>query len=315
MAIPRVFISSTCYDLKYIRENLKFFVKTIGYEPVLSEDGDVFYNPKLHTHDSCVTEIETCQLFVLIIGGRYGGQFKDSDKSITNKEFESAIKLKVPIFALVESGVYGEHHLFVKNRTNKSIDYPSVDNINIFDFIDQVRKNVINNAVVSFNDFSDIEAYLKKQWAGMMYYYLTSETESNKVSDLLTNISSATQKIEYFTKQIATSSADKETLIDIDLYDSIVGEGVVSTISGWGYKVNPVLILKWKTIDEFCNGKIEISDEDHNIIYSSSDGKCKLSQTAYDQTSKRYKSLRDKLIDIIENKDLTVKEYLEEKQK
>jgi hypothetical protein len=42
MATPRVFISSTCYDLKYIRENLKFFIQNAGYEPVLSEEGNVF---------------------------------------------------------------------------------------------------------------------------------------------------------------------------------------------------------------------------------------------------------------------------------
>jgi hypothetical protein len=52
MAIPRVFISSTWYDLKYIRENLRYFVKTLGYEPVLSEEGSVFYDPSLHTHDA-----------------------------------------------------------------------------------------------------------------------------------------------------------------------------------------------------------------------------------------------------------------------
>ena len=46
MAIPRVFISSTCYDLKYIRENLRFFIKTIGYDPILSEEGGIFYDPK-----------------------------------------------------------------------------------------------------------------------------------------------------------------------------------------------------------------------------------------------------------------------------
>ena len=38
MAVPRVFVSSTCYDLKYIRENLKYFIRSLGYEPVLSEE-------------------------------------------------------------------------------------------------------------------------------------------------------------------------------------------------------------------------------------------------------------------------------------
>lgn len=37
MAVPRVFVSSTWYDLKYIRENLKYFIRGLGYEPVLAE--------------------------------------------------------------------------------------------------------------------------------------------------------------------------------------------------------------------------------------------------------------------------------------
>lgn len=91
MATPRVFISSTCYDLKYIRENLKYFIRTLGYEPILSEEGDVFYNPSLHTHEACLSEVSSCQMLVLIIGGRYGGEFKESVKSITNFEYEAAV--------------------------------------------------------------------------------------------------------------------------------------------------------------------------------------------------------------------------------
>ena len=36
---PRIFISSTFYDLKYIREDLANFVRSYNYEPVLFEDG------------------------------------------------------------------------------------------------------------------------------------------------------------------------------------------------------------------------------------------------------------------------------------
>jgi hypothetical protein len=69
VANPRVFISSTCYDLRYIRENLKYFVRTLGYDPVLSEEGSIFYDPKTHVQDALLLEIPNCQLFVLIIGG------------------------------------------------------------------------------------------------------------------------------------------------------------------------------------------------------------------------------------------------------
>ena len=116
MATPRVFISSTCYDLKYIRENLKYFIKTLGYEPILSEEGDIYYNPLLHTHDACLGEVFSCQMMVLIIGGRYGGEFKESEVSITNREYEAAIERKIPIFALVDSAVLNEHYVYKDNK-------------------------------------------------------------------------------------------------------------------------------------------------------------------------------------------------------
>ncbi|MNJ26431.1 hypothetical protein D3C77_209140 [compost metagenome] len=206
MAIPRVFISSTCYDLKYIRENLKYFIKTIGYEPVLSDEGDVYYNPVVHTHDACLKEVETCQIFILIIGGRYGGKFIGNETSITNNEYKTAIKKNIPIFALVEQGVYSEHLVFSTNKKTSAdiadkIKHPSVDNIKIFDFVDEVRKEIRNNAIYSFRDFSDIELYLKKQWAGMMYDFITNraDDDSRKITNrLLDDLNLATKKLKNF---------------------------------------------------------------------------------------------------------------------
>ncbi|MDA1379605.1 hypothetical protein PCI56_06620 [Plesiomonas shigelloides subsp. oncorhynchi] len=108
--------------------------------------------------------------------GRFGGKFKDSESSITNEEYREAIRRKIPVFALVESPVYSDHHVYSKNKNNMDVDenkicYPSVDNTKIFGFIDEVRSNSINNSIVPFKDFSDIESYLKQQWAGMMFSF------------------------------------------------------------------------------------------------------------------------------------------------
>lgn len=43
MAKPRVFISSTYYDLKNVRADLDRFIKEQGYEPVLNEHGNIPY--------------------------------------------------------------------------------------------------------------------------------------------------------------------------------------------------------------------------------------------------------------------------------
>ncbi|MEL4279277.1 MULTISPECIES: DUF4062 domain-containing protein [Shewanella] len=221
MAIPRVFISSTCYDLKHIRENLKYFVKTIGYEPVLSDDGDVYYSVDKNTHDACLAEVSTCQLFILIIGGRYGGEHKDKEGSITNNEYREAVKNKTPIFALVESAVYSDHYTYLSNKISnpdfyEKITYPSIDNIKIFGFIDEVRKNSLNNAIVSFNDFSDMETYLKKQWAGMMYDLLAERTRNGnaKITNrLIDDLTIAAKKSEELIK-VLLRTTDTEQVED-----------------------------------------------------------------------------------------------------
>ncbi len=42
MAVPRMFISSTCFDLHEVRRNIRDFISNFGYEPVMSEYGDIF---------------------------------------------------------------------------------------------------------------------------------------------------------------------------------------------------------------------------------------------------------------------------------
>lgn len=42
---PRIFVSSTFYDLKYVREDLSNFIKAHDFEPIMFEDGDIGYTP------------------------------------------------------------------------------------------------------------------------------------------------------------------------------------------------------------------------------------------------------------------------------
>ena len=271
MATPRVFISSTCYDLKHIRENLKYFVRTIGYEPVLSDEGDVYYDPSIHTHDSCLKEVETCQIFILIIGGRYGGKFKDDDTSITNNEYKQAVLNNIPIFTLVEDAVYSDHNVYTTNKkTNpdivNKINYPSIDNQKIFDFIDEVRKKVLNNSIFAFKDFSDMETYLKKQWAGMMYDFLIDrhhKKTTDTTNSLLNNLSIATQKSEELIKVLLKSSKvdDVDKTIE-EINNKVEAENFIKLILN-KFKIDK---LENTTIEEL--EKLELVDEWYKFVES-----------------------------------------------
>ena len=279
MAIPKVFVSSTCYDLKYIRENLKLFIESQGYDSVFSENGDIYYDPKIHTHDACINEVSSCQLLVLIIGGRSGGKFRDSDKSITNMEYREAIEQKIPVFTLIEDAVYKEHYVYKENEKNiavnaKEITYPNIDDIKILEFIDEVKRRMSNNAFFTFNDYNDIEQYLKKQWAGMMYRFLTDQSESLKVGDLLKQLQVATDKIEVYTKQTAIAVVDSKTNNIVNMYDKLLQAEITQELKSWNIHLTPKLILEHDSLDSLCDNQIieysleGVDDDDLDTLYA-----------------------------------------------
>ncbi len=321
MAPPRIFISSTCYDLRYIRENLKYFIRNLGYDPVLSEEGAVFYDPDLHVQDACLAEVPACQIFVLIIGGRYGGQYKDTDRSITNAEYLEAVKAKVPIFALVERGVYDQYRVYRSNKDNPDIDptkitYPSVDSTNIFGFIEEVQTQTVNNALVPFSDFEEMQSYLRQQWASMMYRFLTSESEAKRFGDTLSAISQATEKIEFFTRQVVKSVGDPTTNLKVEFYEMLLSQSFIQDLIFWGLKPIPDLILQNETLDEFCGNQI-VLDKSKSAFEDSEDSithggpPFRLTSTERLQRNRdQYIKIRSEFLEKIKEKGLKVEEFL-----
>jgi len=214
MAFPRVFVSSTCYDLGEIRDVLVSFISSYSYEPVLSERGDIFYHPDLHTHESCVQEIENCQFFILIIGGRFGGEYvADRSKSVVNAEYQAARQSDIPVFCFVKRGVLEEHRIYERNKGNKGlidkISFPSIEQqeyaIDIFEFIDEVRNSPVNNGIFPFDFGRDIHDILKKQWAGMMFDFLTRrrvQKELEMATGLIGKLTLASKKTEEILEKV-----------------------------------------------------------------------------------------------------------------
>lgn len=301
MAIPRVFISSTCYDLRYIRENLKFFTKNMGFEPVLSEEGNIYYDPKKHVHEACLAEVPTCHMFVLVIGGRFGSKFVGKLESITNHEYREGVKAKVPIFALVEQEVYSDYNVYQKNKNNpkvneKKISYPSADSILIFDFMEEVQGNAVNNAIFPFSDYGEMESYLKQQWAGMMFSFLSQEGESKRVSNMLDTLTSMSNRIEFLSKQILSSLGTDLDKITVEMYDVMLKYGCVRDLAYMGIRPTPKEVIKSDNYIELGKGKIHIDEEEEGEVVG---GDGKISRPMFDDNEEKYKELRKELFAII----------------
>ena len=134
---PRVFVSSTYYDLKHVRERLERFIEAYNFEPVLFESDKVIFEHNKPLDASCYNEVKLCHVMILIIGGRYGSiasgenakekiEVYNSDYvSITRREYETALKMNIPVFIFVEKNVSADFQTYKKNQsffeTNKII--------------------------------------------------------------------------------------------------------------------------------------------------------------------------------------------------
>jgi hypothetical protein len=195
MAKPRIFVSSTYYDLRHVRASLETFIQSLGYEPILSEKGNIAYSPEIPLDESCYREAASADMLVLIIGGRYGAERSESRieiprslderyESITKMEYESAVSNNVPVWILVDTQVYAEYQTFQKNRNSDAIVYAHVDSVNIFHLLEEILLQRRNNALYTFSRYTDIENWLREQWAGVFRDLLKRTAQSQQLASL-----------------------------------------------------------------------------------------------------------------------------------
>lgn len=222
---PRIFISSTFYDLKYIREDLANFVRSYGYEPVLFEDGDIGYTPGKTLDSSCYESMRNSDMVILIIGGEYGsaasGEKKDDFKeymSVTRNEFRTAVESGIPIFVMIDKKVMAEYGVYEANyndieKENRMMVFPTTKNINVFRFIKEI-KGIVILPIQEFERSADIKGFISKQWADMFKNYLSSlrnEKENKKIENSVNEMKNLIQKMDIMLDSVGKNVLSKES--------------------------------------------------------------------------------------------------------
>ena len=174
----------------------------------MSDYMDVLYDPRTHTHTSCLKELPNCDAVVLVIGSRFGGKGipdavsqidfdslsrasfdlsvikKKENLSVTQLEILKAIELGLPVYAFVDEKVLNDHHLYETNKESGIVDkikFPSIEKPEtakfIFEFINFLRLRVRGNSVFGFSKHDDIENTLRRQWAALFQRLLIEQRQ------------------------------------------------------------------------------------------------------------------------------------------
>ncbi|MBX7155321.1 MAG: DUF4062 domain-containing protein [Bacteriodetes bacterium] len=241
---PRVFVSSTYYDLKHVRERIEKFIDNYGFESVLFESDKITYEHGKPIDDSAYNEVTLCHLMVLIVGGRYGttatsvSPIEDQKKyeseyvSITRKEFETAVKRNIPVFIFIDKNVYSEYQTYKENQDffdnnetykssgaskNVKFKFAHVDSSNVFRFVDAIKSKPIK----TFDRVEEIENYLQNQLAGLFYLYLDSlqkQQEVNKVLDTVTELNNVSLRMNEMLNSVGKKILGNEN----EEYESVI---------------------------------------------------------------------------------------------
>jgi len=155
----KVFVSSTCYDLSQIRADLFEFLSNLGYQPVLSEYSTFPINPNKDTMANCIQNVNDADIFILIIGNRYG-YVAESGKSITNTEYLYAKQKGIPVYIFVLKSIITILPVWKKN---KDADFSgTVESNKVFEFVEELR-NSNKNWCFEFEKAQEIITTLKIQ--------------------------------------------------------------------------------------------------------------------------------------------------------
>jgi len=176
---PAVFVSSTCYDLNQVRADMKRFLENMGLDPILSETPAFPVSPQMSPVENCLQAVkQRADIFVLIVGARYGSQ-NESGKSITNLEYLEAKAKGIPVYVFVLKQILNVLPVWKRNR---QANYEgTVDTPKLFEFVEELR-NSKDHWVFDFDEAQHVMDTLRRQLA---YLFMEGLVLREKVKNLM----------------------------------------------------------------------------------------------------------------------------------
>lgn len=170
----RIFISSTIRDLHFVRSGLANRIEAeLGHQAVVSESIAFSFTGSGNIVDSCLDEIEKSDVYLLILGERYGSVVPEWDIGITHAEYRHALSFGKPILALVLNRIW------ILYQDDSPTLEPELKR-----FIDEVGSSFARN-VKPFETTDDAFAYIKAQLSVLLKNYVQTGLNPPDVHDIM----------------------------------------------------------------------------------------------------------------------------------
>jgi nucleoside 2-deoxyribosyltransferase len=142
---PRVFISSTCYDLIDVRAELEAKLREMHLEPVLSASpvSPMAPLPDANSIETCLAHVRSSDYVIVILNQRYGSSLKPvgyDDVSATHLEYREAMATKKPTFFLVRDRLEADFSTWKKNKGRvDALPWVDGNDFGLFQFLKERR--------------------------------------------------------------------------------------------------------------------------------------------------------------------------------
>lgn len=214
----RVFISSTMRDLMNERDAVCHKLNGFNFEPVNAED---MLSDGRSSWEKLSSEINTCDIFILILGDRYGwipdnGSKSEERVSITHLEFKQAISLNIPILTFLKELPY--------DAERDSEDAKKRDS-----FREEVRSWEKGKFISNFKLASDLADSVGRA----IILMLSDEFQNGKIRKRAEELHEVANK----SKMEPLSSKEPSIIIPYDLLNKIINNDVV-LFAGAGISVS-----------------------------------------------------------------------------
>jgi len=220
-----------------MRASLERFIKEIGYDPVMFERGHITWDKETPLETSCYREINSCDILIAIIGGKFGSQSKNNQSSITQNEIKESFEKGKQVYIFVDKSVHSEYQTYQKNKHLEGFSPISVDNIKIFDFVSEMYNINAGNPIEPFETVEDIIKYLREQWAGLFQRLLATNSrkiESQLISDIKNSSETLSNLVNILVKTKENESPDQ--VRDILMMNN-PAFGAIKKAAGINYRV------------------------------------------------------------------------------